>query len=748
MKRVLVGVVAALILVLLPAPSFQGQPPGRVAQAATRPNILIFLTDDQRGESGMGTMPNVNRLFGQQGTEFTNYSVTTPLCCPSRGSFWSGRYAHNHGVLGNDSYPQPQLSYDQSTAFQTYLRASGYRTALVGKYWNQWPLGLAAPGYDLWAKFGGGYNNVAWGVNGTVSTRSGYTTDVAGQFSVQDLQTFEQNDDQPWLLYVAPQAPHAPMTPAAAYANAPVPAWTGNPAVAETDKSDKPPPVRSSSVSFASANSDRTQQLRTLMSVDDMVQRVFDTMDALDETQDTLAIFTSDNGYLWGEHGWTSKRVPYTQSTQVPFFMRWPGHVAEGATDDRLTANIDVEPTLLEVAGITPTHAIDGVSMFDPGARQRLLLEYFKSPDSPLGPWASTITQTYQYTEWYNTTTGALTFREYYDLVNDPWQLVNLLADGNPSNDPPIAPLSAQLAADRACVGSACPRPVSTSPDTDPPSAPGTPTGTSTRAGQIDLSWAAASDDRATSLSYRVFRDGGSSPVGTVQGPATGTVTFTDPGLPPGSVHTYTVDAFDGTNRGPLSGVSAAITVASGQAVIFADDFTAGFANWSGVTNLTIDNATGGVAPPSARSQLTSVPDYAFKNLTGGPFSSVCMSTRVNVASIGSSTVTVLRLRTAANGNVIRVFANQSGLLYAKSDVSGTQKWSGVAIGSGWHTIELCGTVGASTTWDLSRDGTVIVNDWVANTGTTGVGRVEIGETLARTWNVHFDDVVVDQSPG
>ena len=160
----------------------------------------------------MGTMPNVNRLFGQQGTEFTNYSVTTPLCCPSRGSFWSGRYAHNHGVLGNDSYPQPQLSYDQSTAFQTYLRASGYRTALVGKYWNKWPLGLAAPGYDLWANFGGGYNNVAWGVSGgTVSTRPGYTTDVAGQFSVQDLQTFEQNDDQPWLLYVAPEAPHAPM---------------------------------------------------------------------------------------------------------------------------------------------------------------------------------------------------------------------------------------------------------------------------------------------------------------------------------------------------------------------------------------------------------------------------------------------------------------------------------------------------------------------------------------------------------
>ena len=181
--------------------------------------------------------------------------------------------------------------------------------------------------------------------------------------------------------------------------------------------------------------------------------------------------------------------------------------------------------------------------------------------------------------------------------------------------------------------------------------------------------------------------------------------------------------------------------------MIFSDDFTAGFANWSGVTNLSIDNTTGGVAPPSARSQLTSVPDFAFKNLTGS-FNNVCMSTRVNVASIGSSTVTVLRLRTAANGNVIRVFANQAGVLHVRSDVSGTQKWSGVAIGSGWHTVELCGTVGANSTWDLYRDGTVIVNDWVANTGTTGVGRVEIGDTLAKIWNVHFDDVVVDQTPG
>ena len=292
--------------------------------------------------------------------------------------------------------------------------------------------------------------------------------------------------------------------------------------------------------------------------------------------------------------------------------------------------------------------------------------------------------------------------------------------------------------------------PPHSAPDTTPPTQPGTPSGISNNPNSIDLTWGASTDEGSSTITYRIQRDG--VQVGTVSSSSTTLVGFTDLGLIASSTHIYSIVPVDAWgNVGPESGMSDPIIVQDAPPpppVIFADDFTAGFANWSGVTNLTIDNATGGAAPPSARSQLTSVPDYAFKNLTGGPFSSVCMSTRINVASIGSSTVTVLRLRTAANGNVIRVFANQSGLLYAKSDVSGTQKWSGVAIGSGWHTIELCGTVGASSTWDLSRDGTVIVNDWVANTGTTGVGRVEIGETLARTWNVHFDDVVVDDHAG
>jgi hypothetical protein len=278
--------------------------------------------------------------------------------------------------------------------------------------------------------------------------------------------------------------------------------------------------------------------------------------------------------------------------------------------------------------------------------------------------------------------------------------------------------------------------------DTTPPTVPGQPTGQSSVPGAISITWAASTDD-SPPITYQVYRDGGGASIGS-----TTSTSFTDTGLTPGSSHTYRVDATDSQgNSSAMSPASAPITVASGQSAIFADDFSAAFANWSGVTNLSIDNTTGGVAPPSARGQLTSQTGFAFKDL-GGSFNDVCMSAAVNVPSIASSTAALLRLRTAASGNIVRVYANQAGVLYVKADVGGTQKWSGVAIGGGWHTIELCGTVGTSTTWDLSRDGAIIVNDWAANTGTTGVGRVEIGDNTAKTWTVNFDDVVVDQTPG
>jgi arylsulfatase A-like enzyme len=422
--------------------------------AAVQPNILFIITDDQPALGTLSVMPNTRQIFQDGGTDFTNFYDTTPLCCPSRGSFWIGQYAHNHGVKTNGGVGEN--TYAQSDAIQAYLKNAGYTTGIVGKYWNKWPLKTAPPNYDKYLTMTGTYNNSYWNVNGTVKQIPGYTNTVIGDYANQFLQGFESNDAKPWFLYVAPEAPHAPFTAESKYASASVPSWNGDPAVFETDKSDKPPAVKWRNATFTQGNARRTAQLRTLMSVDDLVKRIFDQLTSLGEADNTLAIFTTDNGYMWAEHGIMDKRFPYTQSVQLPFLMRWPGHVTAGATDNRITANIDVEPTLLEAAGITPQHVIDGTSLFSTSSRSRLLLEYFLSPDSKVPSWSGDLTPTYEYVEWYDTS-GNITFREYYDLVNDPWELTNLLRDGVANNNPDVNALHATLTADRSCAGSECP---------------------------------------------------------------------------------------------------------------------------------------------------------------------------------------------------------------------------------------------------------------------------------------------------
>jgi arylsulfatase A-like enzyme len=431
-----------------------GAPPGN------RPNILLIVTDDQRmAADTMMVMPKTSALFMDQGTNFPNGYVTTPLCCPSRSTIHSGRYAHNTHVLTNGDL-DATLAYDQSATTQRYLHDAGYQTAIVGKFLTNWPVERNPSYFDRWSIFAGQYWAANYNIDGTMRQINGYTTDVLGNQADGILQSFESQDSKPWFLYLAPHAPHSNYTPNTQYQNAAVPPWTPGPAFLESDVSDKPPAVKWRTYSLAAAQSLRASQLRTLMSVDDMVQQVFNQLQALGETN-TLAIFMSDNGFLWGEHRiGGNKRFPYSESIKVPLMMRWPGHIAAGASDPRFAANVDITPTILDAAGVTPqlVYPLDGHSLLSSYARNRMLLEYWLSPDATGIPtWASIRTATYQYVEWYSTDNTTVTFREYYNLVNDPDELVNLLGDGNPANDPNIAPLAAQLAADRACSGSSCP---------------------------------------------------------------------------------------------------------------------------------------------------------------------------------------------------------------------------------------------------------------------------------------------------
>ncbi len=278
--------------------------------------------------------------------------------------------------------------------------------------------------------------------------------------------------------------------------------------------------------------------------------------------------------------------------------------------------------------------------------------------------------------------------------------------------------------------------------DTSAPTIPGKPSGVSTSSSAIALSWGASTDDVSTELTYRVYRDGGAAPVGTVTTSSTTTVSFTDTGLAAGSTHTYVVTASDEAGNTSLpSPASDPITTTS---AFFADDFGSGtFDAWDTVTRMSIDPSSGGVAPPSARASVTAQSAFLRENLASTT-GTACISEAVNLSSLGANAVDLMRLRTATGGPIARVFASASRVLIVRSDVAGVQRTSGVALPAGWSTIELCGTVGTSSSWSLYLNGAPIVNGWTADTGTTPIGRIEVGDTAAKTFTMNVDDVIVD----
>jgi arylsulfatase A-like enzyme len=424
-----------------------------------RPNVLIIITDDQRERDEMVVMPETLRIFGEGGTRFTHAFASTPQCCPSRASIFTGRYAHNTGVRRN----QDGLKLNEMVTLQRYLQqGAGYRTALVGRYLNSWDTAEDPPFFDKWALFRAGYYDNEFNVNGELSDVDGYATDFIAEQSTEFLEEFEAEDDeQRWLMYVTVSAPHYPFFSSDEYADAEVPEWESNPALEEDRVGDKAGFVADVGFTSEQGAAIYAKQLRTLMSADDLVASVFDKLEELGEDEETLAFFVSDNGMLLGEHGLYAKRLPYTESIHVPFFVRWPGRVEPGATDDRIVGNIDIAPSVLDVAGLPPELQLeqDGRSLFGPLERSHILTEQWGSWSSHRPTWASIRTREYQYIQYYFKN-GELRFREFYDLVDDPWQTKNVLGDADESNDPSpvvIKQLETQLERDRQCAGLTCP---------------------------------------------------------------------------------------------------------------------------------------------------------------------------------------------------------------------------------------------------------------------------------------------------
>lgn len=414
-----------------------------------RPNVLFIVTDDQRG--GMEVLPKTRTYFAKQGRRYRNGFVTTPLCCPARASIMTGRYAHNHGIKTNRSF-DGDIPYEDM--LQAQLQNAGYRTGLYGKYLNALPLAATPPNFDDFAVTSPGYQDRKWNVNGVVQELPGYNAHLIGDFAANFISQ-RASDDRPWFLMLNPYGPHAPHTPETAYADADVPYARATPGARESDLSDKPRWVRQDDGRWdPEGRRIRRQQLRALMSIDDLVERVMTTLAATGQ-DNTIAVFMSDNGYLWGEHGYIGKGVAYTEAVRVPFYVRWPGRVLAGSNDHRLVANIDLAPTILGAVGL-PVGEHDGRDLFDTSVRRdRMHLEYWCNTRT-CHRWASTRTKTYQYIEHYDAE-GNVVFREYYDLTDDPHQLRNYLRDGTGSNNPSVAPLAARLARDRFCTGASCP---------------------------------------------------------------------------------------------------------------------------------------------------------------------------------------------------------------------------------------------------------------------------------------------------
>jgi arylsulfatase A-like enzyme len=446
-------------------------PAKRVApeEAAPKPNVVVVMTDDQTLEQ-MSALPRTRKLIGTQGVKFKRFYVTDPLCCPSRATFLTGQYAHNTGVISNGG-PNALEALDESKTVGTWLQQAGYRTAFVGKYLNDYGLEdpeHVPPGWIEWRALleptTQSYFDYDLNEDGEVvhygSEPGDYKTRVIGHLAVDAIRHAARGD-RPLFLYVGFNAPHAPSTPAPRDAGTleGVPA-PRSPAFDEEDLSDKPsflrdrPPLSPQAIARIDARNQRA--LESLAEVDRQVARIVDALREKEELGNTYLVFTSDNGYLDGDHRIEfGKLLAYEPAAQVPLLIRGPG-IGAGETSDALVANVDLAPTIAQLAGAQPTLDVDGHSLIplarnpDRSSDRALLLESLVRDRSTYYgyPYAAVRNGHFLYVDY---STGD---EELYNLNKDPYELDSL------ADDPAFADRKDALAAAldqlRDCRGRGC----------------------------------------------------------------------------------------------------------------------------------------------------------------------------------------------------------------------------------------------------------------------------------------------------
>ncbi len=413
-----------------------------------RPNIVLISTDDQTLEE-MRWLPKTRALLGDRGVTFNNFVAPHPLCCPSRAQLLTGQYAQNNGVRGNSGPYGGYTRFTPESALPVWLQDAGYRTAFVGKYLNLYSPGAGTePGWDVWnptVKQVYQYRGYTQLDRGQLVQPPGYHTTYVADQSTEIVEELAA-EDEPFFLWSSYVAPHSvcrtteeegvcpePPRPAAKYADrfgdvrAP---FLSSPSFNEPDLRDKPWVVtKRGPVDAAQQQRLYVERVRALASVDDAVESIVAALERSGELDETLIVFTSDNGYLFGEHTASGKVLAYEESLRVPLLMRGPG-APPGVFRDQTVAMIDLAPTFAELAGASPDLELDGTSLLpwlkgEAQRRDRTLLVQAGpkgADEAGLGWWYRGVrTDRYTYLVWAKT--GK---RELYDRRTDPFQLVNV----------------------------------------------------------------------------------------------------------------------------------------------------------------------------------------------------------------------------------------------------------------------------------------------------------------------------------
>lgn len=453
--------------------------PATKAAQDKQPNILVILTDDHRWDA-LGFLghpflktPNLDRI-AKEGVHFSNAFVTTSLCSPSRASIFTGRYAHNHRVVDNYNPLPKGLIY-----FPQYLQKAGYETAFIGKWHMGGEIDDPQPGFDHWISFKGqgvyfsdpskakakgryvpqavndGYN-----ADGKRRPQQKYITDELTEFALDWLKARKPADgNKPWMLFLSHKAVHADFLPANRHAfQYEKQSWTAPDSWFNQPEKFRDVPMwvknqRNSrhGVQFAYyTDLDLATYYRryceTLLAVDETTGAVMQALEDRGELDETVILYLGDNGFLFGEHGLIDKRCAYEDSIRIPMLMRAPMFSEGERTIEEVVANIDIAPTLLDVAGISTPDQMDGRSFLplvkgeESEWRDYLLYEYYWERNYPQTPTMHALHgEQYKYVRYH----GIWDVDELYDLKSDPEESKNLIND--PKHADTVKRLNARL---------------------------------------------------------------------------------------------------------------------------------------------------------------------------------------------------------------------------------------------------------------------------------------------------------------